>query len=75
MGRGNRREFERQMERRRGEELEVEFKPVERGSCIGSAAYRTKATMTLAWIAERLRMESWTHFLFNRHFHLISIQR
>ena len=33
-------EFERQMERRRREELVEEFKPVERGWCLGSEAFR-----------------------------------
>jgi putative transposase len=33
-------EFERQMERRRGEDLGAEFKPVERGWCVGSEAFR-----------------------------------
>jgi len=37
-----RREFERQMERRRGEELAAEFKPVERGWCIGSEAFQAE---------------------------------
>ncbi len=37
-----RREFERQMERRRWEELAAEFKPVERGWCLGSEAFRAE---------------------------------
>jgi len=37
-----RKEFERQMERRRWEELEMEFKPVERGWCLGSEAFRAE---------------------------------
>jgi len=120
-----RREFERQMERRRWEELGAEFKPVERGWCLGSEAFRAEllaaaagrvwvshygaerreigearaerlvkeglralgwkeaelsqrakgdrgkvalarrlraeTTMTLAWIADRLQMGSWTY--------------
>ena len=35
-------EFERQMERRRGEELGPEFKPVERGWCLGREAFRAE---------------------------------
>ncbi len=35
-----RQEFERQMERRRREDLELEFKPVERGWCLGSEVFR-----------------------------------
>jgi len=35
-------EFERQMERRRREELGPEFKPVERGWCLGSEAFRAE---------------------------------
>jgi putative transposase len=34
--------FERQMERRRREELGPEFKPVERGWCLGSEAFRAE---------------------------------
>jgi putative transposase len=37
-----REEFERQMERRRREELGPEFKPVERGWCLGSEAFRAE---------------------------------
>jgi REP element-mobilizing transposase RayT len=40
--RAGREEFERQMERRRGEELAPEFKPVERGWCLGSEAFRAE---------------------------------
>ena len=118
-------EFERQMERRRLEDLRREFKPVERGWCLGSEAFREElleaagqrvgrshygaerretgeakaqrlvreglqtlgwtekqlstrrkgdkgkvnlarrlrgeTTMTLRWIADRLRMGSWTY--------------
>jgi hypothetical protein len=118
-------EFERQMERRRREELGPEFRPVERGWCLGSEAFRSEllaaagervgrshygaerqeigearaqrlvrdgllalgwtekelsecakgdqrkvklarrlraeTTMTLRWIADRLRMGSWTY--------------
>jgi REP element-mobilizing transposase RayT len=35
-----RQEFERQMERRRREDLRQEFKPVERGWCLGSESFR-----------------------------------
>ncbi len=120
-----RKEFERQMERRRREELGPEFKPVERGWCLGSDQFRAEllaaagervgsshygaerqeagearaerlvrtglqklgwaekellarrkgdkskvklarqlraeTTMTLSWIARRLRMGSWTY--------------
>jgi putative transposase len=41
-----RKEFERQMERRRWEELESEFKPVERGWCLGSEAFRAELLAT-----------------------------
>jgi hypothetical protein len=118
-------ELERQMERRRGEDLDLEFKAVERGWCLGSETFRqellsvsaarvgrshygaerqetgqakaerlvraglkdlgwtekelsrrrkgekgkvrmarqlrAETTMTLRWIAERLRMGSWTY--------------
>ncbi len=37
-----RKEFERQMERRRWEELGPEFKPVERGWCLGSEQFRAE---------------------------------
>ncbi len=37
-----REEFARQMERRRWEELEAEFKPVERGWCLGSEEFRAE---------------------------------
>jgi putative transposase len=40
--RAGREEFERQMERRRWEELEPEFKPVERGWCLGSEQFRAE---------------------------------
>jgi len=40
--RAGREEFERQMERRRREELGPEFKPVERGWCLGSEAFRAE---------------------------------
>ena len=35
-------EFERQLERRRGEELGPEFKPVEQGWCLGREAFRAE---------------------------------
>jgi len=44
-------EFERQMERRRGEELGPEFKPVERGWYLGSEAFKAEL---LAAAAERV---------------------
>jgi REP element-mobilizing transposase RayT len=40
--RAGREEFERQRERRRREELGPEFKPVERGWCLGSEAFRAE---------------------------------
>ena len=46
-----RREFERQMERRRREELSAEFKPLERGWCLGSEAFRAEM---LAAASERV---------------------
>ena len=46
-----RQEFERQMERRRREDLGPEFKPVERGWCLGSESFREEL---LAAAAERV---------------------
>ena len=46
-----RREFERQMEWRRREDLGPEFKPVERGWCLGSEAFRAEL---LAAASERV---------------------
>ena len=46
-------EFERQMERRRWEELAEEFKPVERGWCLGSEAFRAELVAAVGELVGR----------------------
>src|ERR1035441_9940172 len=48
-------------ESRRQAEQEPEFKPLPRGWCVGSEAFRAETTVTVSWIAQRLVMGTRGH--------------